>query len=71
MSDIVTKVRYPDLTVHLTGCNGNAFSLMAAVSQGLRWYGVDEAEIIEFRTEAMAGDYDALLRTCMAWVNVT
>ena len=70
MTDTVRPVRYPGLTVHLIGCDGNAFSLMAAVTDALDWYGVDQAEIAEFRTEATAGDYDALLRTCMAWVDV-
>ena len=70
MTDTVRPVRYPGLTVHLTGCDGNAFSLMAAVTDALDWYGVDQAEIAEFCTEAKAGDYDALLRTCMAWVDV-
>ena len=70
MTDTVRPVRYPGLTVHLTGCDGNAFSLMAAVTKALRWYGVDEAEIDLFDVEAKAGDYDALLRTCMTWVDV-
>ena len=76
MSDCVSNVpcvpvvRYPGLTVHLTGGDGNAFAVMGAVAAGLRWYGVDQAEINEFYDEAKAGDYNALLRTCMAWVNV-
>ena len=66
----ITAVRYPGLTVHLTGCDGNAFSLMAAVTDALDWYGVDQAEIAEFRTEATAGDDAVMVRTCMAWVDV-
>ena len=66
----IPAVRYPDLTVHLAGLNGNAFVLLAAVTKALRWYGVDKAEIDLFAAEARAGDYDALLRTCMAWVDV-
>ena len=71
MSDTAPAIRYPDLTVHLTGRNGNAFVLMGAVADGLRWYGADQVVIDEFYAEATASDYDALLRTCMAWVNVT
>ena len=67
----IAPVRYPDLNVKLSGRDGNAFVLLAAVANGLRWYGVDQAEIDLFYAEAKAGDYDALLRTCMAWVNVT
>ena len=66
----IPAVRYPDLAVHLAGLNGNAFVLLAAVTKALRWYGVDEVEIDLFDAEAKAGDYDALLRTCMAWVDV-
>ena len=74
MSDtvlIIHPVRYPDLNVKLSGLDGNAFVLLAAVTNGLRLYGVNQAEINLFYAEATASDYDALLRTCMAWVNVT
>ena len=74
MSDtapMIPAVRYPDLNVKLSGRDGNAYVLLAAVANGLRWYGVEQAEIDKFYAEAQAGNYDALLRTCMAWVNVT
>lgn len=59
-----------DLTVQLTGHDGNAFAIMGAVSQALRRAGVDKAEIDTYVDEATAGDYDNLLRVTMRWVNV-
>ena len=63
--------KYPDIEVQLTGVDGTAFSLMGVVAKGLRRAGVSFDEIDEFRKEAMSGDYDHLLQTCMSWVNVT
>jgi len=39
------------------------------VTAALRKAGLKD-EIPEFTAEAMSGDYDALLRTCMRWVDV-
>lgn len=66
-----SEVRYPDIQVELTGQNGNALVLISAVSRALRRGGVSNSEISEFATEAMSGDYDNVLRTCMRWVNVS
>lgn len=63
-------VKYPKIEVRLTGIDSNAFSVMGAVQAGLRRGGVSRREQDAFRDEAMAGDYDALLRTCMRWVTV-
>ena len=62
------KVKYPDITVNLTGIDGNAFSVMGAVSKALRRNGVSSSEIQKFMDECNSGDYDHLLQTCMAWV---
>jgi|TARA_Y100000296_G_C5123502_1_gene231634 hypothetical protein len=59
-----------DVEVQLTGEDGNAFAILAAVIRGLRKAGASAVEIDDFRKEAMSGDYDALLRTAMRWVNV-
>ncbi len=63
--------KYPDVAVRLTGHDGNAFSVIAAVSKALRKHGVPEDEVQEFKDEAMSGNYDHLLRTAMAWVDVS
>lgn len=64
--------KYPsvNVTVKLTGEDANAFAIMGRVIRELRRAGVPSEEIDRFRKEAMSGDYDNLLRTCMRWVNV-
>lgn len=65
----MTDVRFPDVTVELTGEDGNAFAVMGAVNKALRRAGHRDATT-EFMAEAMSGDYNHLLQTCMKWVNV-
>lgn len=62
--------KYPDVVVQLVGNSNNAFSIMGSVVAALCSHGVGRDEIDQFRTEAMSGDYDQLLQTCMAWVEV-
>jgi len=64
------SIKYGEITVELVGKDGNAFAIMGAVSKALRTAGVSKEEIDEFMGEAMSGDYDDLLQTCMNWVNV-
>lgn len=63
-------VKYPEIEVQLTGNDGNAFSIIAAVQKELRRHPEAKDEISEFQKEAMSGDYDHLLQTCMKWVTV-
>ena len=56
--------------VQLTGEDGNAFSILGKVKAALRKAGATEQDQGEFLAEAMAGDYDHLLQTCMNWVEV-
>ena len=65
-----TGVKYPNITVELSGNDGNAFAVMRAVSRELKRNSVEKAEVDAFMAEAMSGDYDNLLQTCMKWVNV-
>ena len=64
------KPKYP-IKVKLSGTDGNAFALMGKVANALRKTKVPEKEISEFTKEAMSGDYDNLLCTCMKWVKVS
>ena len=57
-------------TVQLTGTDGNAFAILGKVQRALRQAGATQEELSEFFTEATAGDYNALLRTCMRYVEV-
>jgi len=62
--------KYPDVVVQLSGKDGNAFAVLGEVLRALRRAGVDEDTRDQFQREATSGDYDHLLRTCMAWVQV-
>lgn len=64
-------VRFPYITVQLSGLNGNAHVILGRVMAAMSRDGVPMTTCNDFRLEAIAGDYDHLLRTCMKWVNVT
>jgi hypothetical protein len=59
-----------DITVQLTGEDGNAFAVMGKVGKALKRAGVDKAEVDKFYAEATSGDYDHLLQVCMKYVEV-
>jgi hypothetical protein len=61
------NIKYPDIKVKLLGEDGNAFAIMGAVGKALRSAGVDPKP---YQAEAMAGDYDNLLRVTQEWVVV-
>jgi hypothetical protein len=63
--------KYPDITVQLTGTDGNAFAVLGKVNRALRQAGIPAEAREAFMAEATAGDYDALLRVVMQWVVVT
>lgn len=58
------------ISVKLIGENGNAFNIIGKVRKEMKRNGVSNDEIDLFINEAMSGDYDNLLRTCMKYVNV-
>lgn len=60
-------IKYPEVTVQLTGTDGNAFAILGAVSKALRKAKVDPAE---FMASATSGDYNHLLATAMRYVDV-
>lgn len=66
----MSEVKYPKIKVQLVGQDGNAFAIMASVKRALKKAKVDDAEISQYLSEAMSGDYDNLLRTTMNWVVV-
>jgi len=59
-----------DIEVELIGNDGNAFSIMGAVTKAMRRAGVSREEQDEYFKQATAGDYDQLLATTMEWVEV-
>ncbi len=64
--------KYPDITVQLSGEEGNVFAIIGRVTKALRQGGVSNNEIDEFQSQAMQSDsYDAVLQLVMGLVNVT
>lgn len=64
-------IKYPNVKVRLTGTDGNAFMIIGNVQRALRQAKVPHEELELFREEAMSGDYDNVLQTCMRWVDVS
>jgi hypothetical protein len=62
--------KYSEIRVKLVGGDGNAFAIIGSVIQAMRGAKLPDEEIKQFRDEAMSGDYDKLLQTCMKWVEV-
>jgi hypothetical protein len=62
--------KYPHITVQLTGEDGNAFAILGRVTKAMRHGGVPQPEIAEFSEIALSGNYDNLLKTVLATVQV-
>jgi hypothetical protein len=56
--------------VKLVGHDGNAFAIMGRVKQALKRAGADKEYIDRYVREAMAGDYNNLLRVSMEYAAV-
>ena len=63
-------VKYPGVTIVLTGESGNAFAILGKVQKALRANGCTDEQVAEYNTEATSGDYDNLLRVTMRTVDV-
>jgi hypothetical protein len=53
--------------IELVGLDGNAFGVLGAMARGLKDAGNSKAVVDSYRQQAMAGDYDHLLRVTMAF----
>ena len=63
-------IKYPEVQVQLTGNDGNAFAILGNCQKAARQAGLTKDQIDEFVNEAMTGDYDHLLQTCMKYFEV-
>ena len=61
--------KYPDITVTLTGEDGNAMFILGRVRKAMKQHDVPKTEIDQFTQEATSGDYEHLLITVMKWVD--
>lgn len=66
--------KYPNITVDLSGGDGNVFSILGRCRHAARHSGsedrLSEEEFNQFYKEATAGDYNHAIQTCMRWFNV-
>jgi hypothetical protein len=60
----------PKYDVSATAIDGNAFSIMAAVTSALRKEGVGQEEIEQYLSESMSADYTHLVGVAMKWVRL-
>lgn len=63
-------VKFPEVTVKLTGRDGNAFDILGAVVKAMREAKISKHDIDLYTEEAMSGDYNHLLFTTQETVNV-
>jgi len=54
----------------IIGQDGNAFFILGKAQQAAKQAGWEKEQIDGFMKEAMAGDYDHLLATCMEFFEV-
>ena len=59
-----------NVEVQLTGNDGNAFAIMAAVKKAIVKAGATPEQVAQYLMDSMSGDYDNLLRVAMQWVEV-
>ena len=65
------RVKYPDVTVQLTGKNGNVYNLLGIVAGGMRKSGLSIKDKEDFIEEATSsGSYDEVIQLIMRTVNV-
>ena len=64
------EVKYPEITVQLSGEDGNAMCIIAKVRKALKRGDVSKEEVDKFCEEATSGNYDNVLVTAMKWINV-
>lgn len=72
-------VKYPDVTVQLTGEDGNAFFIVSRVRSAIERHLREEhgySSVVArgigdgFMDDALSGDYNHVVQTCMKWVTV-
>jgi hypothetical protein len=63
-------IKLPRATVDLSDCNGNAIAVVQRTMRALRGAGWTRDQCDAFRKEALTGDYDHVLQTCMKYAEV-
>ena len=66
----MTEIKYPEITVELSGQDGNAFMILGLCKRAMQRVLLPQEEIDKFMKEATSGDYNHLLATVMTWFDV-
>lgn len=67
-----TTPKFLNVTVRLSGKDGNVFLIVGRVRKALAQAGVADEDLQSFLNEMLnAGSYDEALRTVMRWVDVS
>lgn len=69
-SRLVDGPYYPQVTVQLSGMDGNAMAIVGRVRRALDRAGINDDVVETFVRQALSGDYDHVIQTCMKWVDV-
>lgn len=64
------RPKYPEISVQLSGEDGNVFSIIGRCRQAMKRAGLPVETIKEFTDEMASGDYDHALQTCFKWFDV-
>lgn len=66
----MTKIKHPEITVQLSGQDGNAFMILGLCKRAMERAHLQQEEIDRFMKEAMSGDYNHLLATAMTGFDI-
>lgn len=59
-----------NVTVKLSGNDGNAFAIMGLVRNALKKAGATKEQLDQYTMDSMSGDYQNLLRVASRYVNI-
>jgi formyltetrahydrofolate synthetase len=59
-----------NITVKLSGNDGNAFAIMGSVRNALKKAGATKEQLDQYTMDSMSGDYQNLLRVASRYVNI-
>lgn len=65
-----TYIKYPEVTVKLSGGEGNALQIINDMRTVLRIAGVEKTKIEECTNQMTSGSYENLLYTASKWVTI-
>lgn len=63
-------IKYPEVIVKNFGRDGNTMALVGECKKAAKEAGISPKLIGEFIDEALSGDYDHVLQTCIKWFDV-